>query len=584
MRTGLRWIPPLCALLVAPAAADWLVMADGRREQCVIDSEDSASVRIARGGGLLTVARSNIASIARESPADNLALRAEYLFGGEPLLTTIQRYAAARDRGASAAALSASLARVMAKLPPDPASTPSEARDALTALLRSLAGAGVESAPEDFYYYASSWLSRGGAMNDAARLFQKLPSGYFDRHPERRAALSDAVVADIRLLLDQGDFAAVLDRLEALHALDPARSRSCEAIMRLSQAHELKEQGKFADAARIYLEEVKPEFPAIARDRARAVLQEAAAKARENGSFPAAIDLMKSDGPQVFDDKEREQMLGDLYRDWGLWQLDHNQFDGARQALREYYARHPEKEALLTKVIEYRERKAAATAPEDHYKLAKFCLGAELYDEAAAEFRLAAAEPKLRDLAEANLHRLENDRYQRMLLEALDLNKEGQFAAALEKQQFVAQHAHDDDVQADAKRVADLIKEAMDEAKARAPKEAEVLMQNAERCVLPDEADTCLELLTRIVREYPNTPAAERAAAFRSLLLSRGLRRLEGGARRDERGSLGSIAANEPRKGAAEDLSSFDALREETRRMEQALETPAERVPSASKP
>ena len=580
---GLRRTPRAAVLGAAlawsalgpPSRADWVTLRDGRREQCVVLAEAPDWIRLMRGGGVLTVPRSEVAGVEKESAADNAVLNAEYQVGSGPLLDTLNLYVAARDQGASAQNLCRSLTRLVEYVSTEPGALNSQTQEVLAGLLSSLAGSASDSAPADFLYYSAALLTRFGSMGDAMRLFAKIPPEHFERHPERRAALADLVVGDVKRLLDEGDYDRALERIEALHALNAVRSKSCEAIVHLSRAHSLRLDGDYAGALKIYSEQLAPEFPAIAKDRARIVLAEALSKARRTGAFQEAIELIRGSGKALLGEEAVKKMLGEAQRDWGLWRLDHGDYEGARQAFREHYAAAPDEKMVLINLVEYRQRKSGlgANAPEGHYQLGKFCVGNGLLEEAETEFGLARQDPKWAELAQLQLNQLQKGGEERMLLEALELNKAGRFAEAREKASFVLQRATDPEIRETAQRVAELAEQSMAQAQARAPREAEVLLQNAERCILPEERESCLDLLSQIVRKYPETPAAKKAAAFRSSLLSRGLAEFEGRRKGESPTGLNQLNVDEEALKEATGSAESESLREETRRIQHALET-----------
>jgi tetratricopeptide (TPR) repeat protein len=522
------------ALLTPLARPDWVTMKDGRRERHLVMSRSGGWVRLQSPGGELALQDSAILDIEMESAADNAVLRAEYAFKGSSkkgraLLEALKLYDAARLEGATVLNLSTSLTPVLKHVVAPENTVSVLETQSLTDLLRALAAEPIEGASSDFLYYASLLLARNGPMRDAMAMFSQIPKTYFDDYPSRRRALGDLVAADVSDLLDEGDLAGALERIEALHSLDAERGRSGEAIIHLSRASIARKDGRFDEAMAIYAEKLGPEFPEIAKDRTWAALKEAASQARRAGRFQPVVDLCRKARQGVLGPVAVDEMLGEVYRDWGLWRLDRNDFDGAREALGEYYRLIPDENETLLDLAEYRRRRAQSDpdAAEQRYLLGKFCLEAGLYDLAAEEFQRARQDRDWQELADKRLADIETHRLENILFQALEMKKEDRFVEALENIDHVLKRASDPELRADALRIAELAKNGLLHAELQRPKEAQVLWQNASRCNLPGEIETCLDLLTRIVREYPETSWAEKALRRRRELLSRSAAKLE---------------------------------------------------------
>lgn len=533
MRTAVRHSILLLLLAVSAreSSADWVNLQDGRREQCIVLETNASGVQIERHGGRFTLKPTDIKSIDRQTAADNDVLRAEYALAegmGDPnaFLAAVRTYAKAHAGGASVETLCNSLVPMLSDLTASGTVFKGPAVDELAELLVKLSPNVPQTVPPEFYYDASLFLSRAGRTAESLDIFMKAPAELHAAHPEWRAELSKRVVADIQSLIANDDAETAIKRLTLLGQIDPDRGETSRPWAMLNKADLLSDSGKYEEAVALYVEEVAKEYPEIARNRIVNLLDEALADAKVTGDFHAAVRLTTGPTVELLGRPAAETLRGQAYREWGLWALDRKDFDAAREALNQHYIFMPSEEKKLLSLVDYRERSAALTAAdvEGHYELGVFCLQAGLTEQAKEQFRQVAPDSDWGMLAQKYLDDLETQRLEALLAQAHDLKEKGQFLEARDKVAIVIQESKDPELTDLAKRSLSVITTSMEYIHKRAPIEAEVLWQNAERCLLPGEAQRCLELLNEILREYPDTPAAKRAAERRAYLLKQGFR------------------------------------------------------------
>ncbi len=516
-------------LASSPARADWITLRDGRRQQCVIVETNARYIRLERSGGVISLSPNEVVKVERESAADNALLHAEYSFdlrSTDPgdFLKSVHAYVAARDQGASGRNLCTSILVLLDYAAMPSAKLPFEARDALARLLNSLSGTPSDAASQEFLLGAAQFLAKEGWLDSALKMFTKIPEAARIQHPEWQKQMTGYIRSDVRALLSEHKNEQAIERMVALGELDPAHSN--RVWVALARADSLRRAGRYEEALKTYAGETAAQFPEISRERSIAAINEALPTARKKGDFAPVIDLTMGEALPVLGKDNAFRLRAIIYKEWGEWMCAHQRFAEAREAFKQYYLLEPSDEQPLLTLANSLEQ-ASQLAPDDaegHYEAGVELRKAHMFEQAALMFKAAKSDPQWGNLAGKQLDDLNDMKLEDLLNQALELKQQKKFTEARALLARVMKDAKNDDLKALAKRTQDLTAQEMDLEKNRAPAEAEVLWQRAERCILPGEVQTCLELLNQILREYPNTPAAARAAQKRQTLLGSGFK------------------------------------------------------------
>jgi len=343
--------------------------------------------------------------------------------------------------------------------------------------------------------------------------------------------------------------------------------------MHLSHAGLLREDKDFAGALEIYAEHVKPEFPEVAKDRTWTALNEAFEESRrQRHGFKAVIELCQQGEKDLLGTGNAAEIMGLTYKAWGYALLDRKDYVEARKAFNQHYAYAPAERKPLLARVDYREMSAGLTdkTPKDHFDLGVFCRQNGLFEEASEEFALAGRDDDWRDLVDMQLGELEQERYEGKLYRAIELNEQGRYHEARELIAFLLKRIKGKEMREIAEGVSRLVEASFEQAKSRAPMEAEMKWESFERYSLVDP-DLALNILDEILRDYSGTPAAERARQWRPKILSLRLNNLE-------KRPGNKVESHSPPN---EEEQAFDGpvdpelLQRELRRIYQALETGA---------
>lgn len=516
----------LCAS--GPAMADWVTLRDGRREQCIVLEQNDQWLRLERKAGRLSLPVSEVRSVERQDPADNAVLQAVYSLdqsGRDPaeIAKAAAQFTEALEAGASPSMVATAVLGLLDVSPQAPQMS-SAAGQSLAGLLAKLAATKEAGLDDEQSLTASLFLARMGHTDEAIRLFLDAPEAAHQKYPEWQRELSAKVAEDVKeqIALDQTETA--IERLTLLGRIDPERGQVSRPWTMMTRADLLCEAGKFRDAISLYATEVGVEYPEIAKNRVISAITDAKERARDSGNFGEVVSLTTGPVPQLFGQGPAERLRAQVYRDWGLAALDGREYDTAREALKQHYVLAPDDGQKLLRLVEYRQRadKIKAGSAEEHYNLAVFCLDAGLTEQAREQLTIASQDAVWGPLAQKHLDDLDAQRLEARLAHALELKDKGEYMEAREEVAQVLQEARDPELRQLAQRSLDIITKSMEYIHKRTPLEAEVLWQQAERCILPAESQRCLELLNEILRNYPQTPAAKKAAERRKKLLDSG--------------------------------------------------------------
>ena len=563
----------------ASSRADWITLRDGRREQCVILEMTPTEIRVERTG-VVNLPMTQVVKVERESSADNAVLRAAYAFNAyktnpSALLQAIRAYSAAHQEGASGQTLCSSLLTILQTMNNSGEEPSQEAMVALADLLSLLVGTASDGASEDFFLRGSHFLAHAGRMDPAIALFGKISEASRLKHPEWQRQLTDLVAVDIQALIADQKMEDALERLLVLGRLDPRRERSSQIWAQLAQADIHRRAHRHREAIDIYATQTAVEYPEVARTRTVATIREAIDDAAKSGLYSKIIPMTMGDSIKLLGQKAAESLRAQVYRQWGLWALKQKQYEQARECMDHYSILSPSDGQTLLDLVSFHEKLALLPPndPEAHYQLGVFCRERGLDDQAREQFSLIARDPNWGQLATKQLADLENQKLESLLNHAIELKNQKAYQQAREEVARVLKETTDPELEELARRAMDVILKAMEYEKKKDPLEAEVLWQQAERCILPDENQTCLELLNRILRDYGDTSAAKRAAQKKRQMIERGARdTVQTASVYDEEPKPTSAPATKPK----DELVDPVRLREELLRLQKSLETVAE--------
>lgn len=503
------------ALGGARAAGDVVVHRNGQRFEGVIVLETAERVVIRLSGTELSLARELVESIERSGPQENEVLRMESSLRTGNALGAMKALLEARGAGVEGAALEEGLARNEAAF--------------VRALGRLREGERVEARHllmrlrDDGFAGAGTLvlLARGfleiGAPLEASACLQLAGLESLQGDESVRAWARPFLRDLIRALAVQGRYAEAVEQIERLRMLAEEDAVAQLPLLYLAESARARRENRFEAAARILAEDLAPTMPEIARNRAVVTLRAMTAWAEQRGQEREARRVLQTHLLRLIP-LEALAARQRLYASQARRHLREGDPVLALRLLEPIPAeeRSPELEALLVQAqFDARRETVDEADPEAMFGLALWATDRGLYEDALRTLRRLRENPVLLPLADEQIGLLTKERDMRRMREALALYDSGlpqqalEICVAIEKDE-----GYESRLREEARQLAELARREIVSDTRRRPYQAEALYQQAERSYFVDNIDEAWKLIDLLLREYGDTPAAERAAGL----------------------------------------------------------------------
>ncbi len=549
--SAVRFLCALAFVLAAGAAekarADEIRLKTGGRVEGEILSSDTLRIMIRTEGGELGIRRELTSEIRLDSGAERLVRRGFLDMLSGKMIEGLQTWQEAleKDLPRAESLLDRILTERRAEILEAAAKLPKEDSAKAAAAFEALARR--ESLSMDARFLCLRVLDRLGEWTEARRILAAIPLASIQTDAPRREFAAGFWREETKRKMAVRDSAAALEAIERMQQLDPQGGRSRRALFLLAQIGEARRRGNPIEALRIDAEQLLPLLPEVARQRASVLLEDivrwtsapgapegrfAEARASLEGPLGAAFPveaqgalerLLAGEGRRLLDEGRTTDTLALLA---GAPQTAHSEVLGALAFDAEFLARQ------------------AALAPGDPlavFHLAQWALERRRLDKALPLLRQCLASETLRPLAEKQIALARGQIEAQALQRAIDLQKAGRPFDALDALDPILKRepdtpavVSDQSDKADtsekpdkpgksesptpsafresASRLADIIRSTLTDESKKRPYQAEVVFQQAERAFFAGEYATALERLSETLRDYADTPAAERAA------------------------------------------------------------------------
>lgn len=499
-------------MVVGNVVSDEIVLKNGHTLRGHIIAERDDKFQIETLYGILTVQKSQIESLRRHSPEKNEIIKAEILLSnaewGKSFLTYLN---VLNDESTSPGEVARSIVNHKDRLlRAIPELTQGE-KIRLALIIEKLLPCVRQD--DEFCFFTGQVYFALNERNKAFKIFTTLPADFFDKHTEEKKFVQVFFQRYIEELLDKREFTKALESVETIHTVDSAVGKSFEIILYLHWGLNLRSNGDYEGALKIYTEKLYPLSPAIARNRIELTFNELISNARKQHNYKETIALVEKYAPQ-FLPETYENTLSELLLSYGNWLLSEGKYDEASHIFERYYQyQSPMVEKTLLYVCEYKKR-ASQLAEKDyagHYELGKFCLNKNLPDKAIEEFQKSAESPEFKENAMMQIRLIKERREIELFNQAMKFYEMAQYVKALDVLQELQKEFPDGKLSSDADKLVRLCQDGLKDEMWRRPYQAEVYYQQAERLYFIGDYNSALDKINTILSLYPDTPAGEKA-------------------------------------------------------------------------
>ncbi|MDX2174867.1 MAG: hypothetical protein SF028_00190 [Candidatus Sumerlaeia bacterium] len=498
-------------LLAATAPADVIHRKVGPPIQGYILSRSDGKVRVRSGGSIIQLRESDIVRIdAAEDAGAGLAELEAQLRGGDPV-RAVEAATLRLRGGGDAEELSRLFLRNSFRLMERATALAGNDAIAYRLALRDLAA--EDPLPDELRLFIAQVLFQSGDIEHAAAQVRRIAPGWFEGRPIDRDWARRVLLDEVRRLAQSARFGEAIELASGLDEIVDAGAFRARPLALLAQAADARDSGRADEAMRLLTGELADAVPEVARNRAALLLASLRTTADRDGTHADARAVAALARDRFPTDAEEAEL--DLFAREVRWYLDRNDVEGAWYTVNavELGRRTPELAELAVRV-EYLRREAETDRgnPLALFELALWCAANGLLEEAEPLFLESTKNETMRELAVAQLVLVRDAQDTARLEHALerydagDLREAGRLAALI-----LAREGRRSAVAREAERLAKLSEDGLETEEKRRPYLAEVEYQQAERAYYLAEFSGALEHLRTILRNYEDTPAAERA-------------------------------------------------------------------------
>jgi tetratricopeptide (TPR) repeat protein len=550
------------AVLPRAARADTAFLSDGRRIEGSIVKDSPERLEMITRGGRLTISRTEATwRIERDTPARNTlrevdsALRRDSLLDAEKglreamseglALSEARRWCVAHEKPLGKAFEHASrpdiiawseltrsltgltTATLPANAPADPPSVPdgwttatllSCQSDALPTSASHGARPFRPAPPgeqRDFILLMTRILSPTDERQVAIALLEGLDDATLRGLIPAAPFVEPLLIKEISLRLATADFRRAGELMRLLEGANLASAKPCRLLAVLRWSSLARESLEFDRALEVLRSHVAPVAPSLASERMVATLVDARRRLPAQGRYADAIGLYERWGAQL-PDANTAGAIASLYHDWGEELLAEGQPSEARAALTEYLRRKPDGDDSVLAVCDFQERFAALgpASYADCFRLGQWAVERDLVPQAIVAFERAAGREELREPATEQIQLLRQNAARAHLDRCLKWLERGEPQQALDELGKFPFYPETRTLLPEMQRLRKACSAEIARRAGLRPVQAEALYQDAERRFGLGERDAAVKDLRTILKDYADTPAADRAHEF----------------------------------------------------------------------
>ncbi|MBN1477353.1 hypothetical protein JXA47_11420 [Candidatus Sumerlaeota bacterium] len=522
-RRALSSLTALAALglTVTPALADVIELVNGHEIRGVIQEESGETVvLLVPGLNRMRLPRDRIATIERSEADENALLMGNLHLEQGLLWLAAQHYTEALALGVSperiAEALLANPTALIIRLQ---SQSPDEIQQISNLFLHILSAVERSS---DVLFLAGRLCEVSGETDRAAAAYAEIDSTWWLSHPMEGQSAGHLYRTLAQRALDEGDFERVQRTLEQMTAMDPTLSAQLRPIYLIRLANHLFQQGEWEAAITLVGENVLPTNPQVARLWLEMVFQELENMPLSGRPLSEIVPIFAIHYARYFPE-DADKRLAELYRRLGEAHLARDEYDLARYAFNRHWELVDPDASVRPQVMEATLREEAShLAPDDwenRIRLTVEMVDNELWDAALDQLEILSEAPDtdIRVFATQQRRAIEGDLAQRLYAEAFDRYSNGDFAAALDILTENASYFSSARLIDEINELRRLCERRMHEEGNQRAYEALARFQEGERQFMVGQYEAAIPILEEVIRNYPETPAAQDAAARLSL-------------------------------------------------------------------
>ena len=556
-----------CVLSLAATAAfaDQIQLVNGRMINGRIVSRSAENVVVESNGVLMRINARSVKAI-KEAPAhENTLLQAEDTFRRRdalraiPLVFQALKQGAPKDRVRELIATNSSgIGGTIHRATP---SQKAELRLALRELMTQ------DLLTTRTLYLTSQHFYQLEDYEAAAAALEKIPQEDVQNDPKVRTWALELMRFFVKRQLSRGEFEGALAYVEKMRRLAGDSIEPSLPLAELSRAAAARDAENYPLAFQIIAESLHPTVPEIARNRALYTISGLRRWAERTHDFAGArkaMDPIEKLLPLEYE-SARDHFL--------VLEASDMMKNGQSRAANDLLATIPERDRAGDVLKLYndsyhdaRMKEIPENEPLELIKHARWLMAQSMMDQAMAILARTRENPNLREISDelAATARLERDT--KLLEEAQGLFELGQMAAVIEKTDpIISNPGAKSALTEEAERLKKLATESLSRGEKLRPYQAEVLYQEAERSYYMEELQKSFDTLNVVLSQFPETPAAGRAAA----LLPDVVRMMEIAYLEGKDVRLPNVDA----KFKLEDIQQKDKLDEEVNRLLEAVKT-----------
>lgn len=500
----------LAGLTASAPPADEIELTSGRTVRGVVQEEtDQSLVLLGPGLNRVTLRRAAVATIRRQTPAENARLMGTLFLEHGMLWEAVTHLTDAIELGAEAAEVAQPLlanptatASLLERLPPDQAA---EVRNFTLQVLRAVPQS------DDVLHLAGRVCEVTGDRARARDAYDRIAESWWHAHPEASADAARFYQAEARQALDGDDFGGVLDALEHLSTLDPRLAAELRPVYTLRWANGLIDQGQWGRAIELVGESVLPQAPEIGRLWLESVFSELEHRPTSTAALAEAVPIIARLYPRYFPEGAVEH-IAQLYLRLGDAHMESGEFNAARAAYNQHYSLINAESNHRPKVVEatLRER-AADLAPDDwdgHVRLTLDLIDHGLLDAALDQIDLLVTAPDatIREFAVEQRRAIQGRIAQEEFAQAMERYTAGDYTGALDLLTERSALFQEANLGNEVEQLRRMCMQRMEEEPNRRAIAALALYQRAERQFFSGQYLQAVSLLEGLLRDYPDAP------------------------------------------------------------------------------
>ncbi len=510
-------------LLLFPAllCADTIILDNGHELSGRITLERDNSYQIETMHGTVTIEKSRVEHVIRDSPETNELLKAEMLIDAGEWGNGFARYLnlledTSTSRGLVAQSILKHRNNILMAIP----AFSFQAKNRLGTLIEMLISQ-IGEEDREFYFFAGQVFSNLDEHGKAFELFTALPRDFYRQYPRHQEFVNLVFQKIIDDLLENKDFSAALERIENITYLDESLGKSFQILLYLHWGATNRSAGDYEKALNIYIDNLMPLSPAIALNRINLILNDLVIEEKRNHAYEKIMRFLELYSRPYLPTTYNSMMI-DVLRDYGNYLRTQGEYREAVQVFERYYdLLSPEIDRVLISLVHYEERlsKIEDSDYEGHYDLGKYCMEHNLYEQAIAEFNKAAESDTFKENAALQIKLIKDRMEMALFNEAMDFYEKERFVEALDVLQQLRQEFPRGSMSSEVEKLVRLCEDGLKNELWRRPYQAEVYYQQAERFFFMSNYKESLEKIQTVISLYSDTPAAEKAQDLRKQII-----------------------------------------------------------------